>query len=278
MLVAPRVDDWTPGAYAIDCSELLAHAEHWIHGHTHRVEDYPLRGCRVLSNPARDAAYDPTRCVELEITPLRTPSKRTRSTGRNLLDLTPAGGTIAPGFDDHARRSRQGCRGLIRAGGAKASSGARTTAIDTSRMADRPRRDRPACDTLRNPRVGHGASAGASPQRNKMSLSRRQRRIRFLEFLVIGIAMGLVEDMLGVWLATETPIDRDIVFIFLAVFVPFAAISELLVDNPYLWEVLLPRSVSPSHSLAGRPEQGRGSGDTGDWGRRRTRPTVCTTG
>ncbi|WP_070987904.1 metallophosphoesterase [Halofilum ochraceum] len=59
-------DHWAPGAYASDCSELLAHADVWIHGHTHRVEDYAVGGCRVLSNPARDeAAYDPVRCIEL---------------------------------------------------------------------------------------------------------------------------------------------------------------------------------------------------------------------
>jgi predicted phosphodiesterase len=62
----PWVDDWAPAAYASDCSELLAHADFWIHGHTHRVEDYAVGGCRVLSNPARDKAdHDPARCIEL---------------------------------------------------------------------------------------------------------------------------------------------------------------------------------------------------------------------
>lgn len=59
-------DHWAPGAYASDCSELLAHAEVWIHGHTHRVEDYAVGGCRVLSNPARDEVdFDPARSIEL---------------------------------------------------------------------------------------------------------------------------------------------------------------------------------------------------------------------
>lgn len=60
-------DHWAPGAYASDCSELLAHAEVWIHGHTHRCEDYPVENCRVLSNPARDPDHDPERCIELKL-------------------------------------------------------------------------------------------------------------------------------------------------------------------------------------------------------------------
>jgi predicted phosphodiesterase len=65
----PWVEDWAPAAYASDCSELLEQADVWIHGHTHRVEDYAVGGCRVLSNPARDKGYDPTRCIELEVGP-----------------------------------------------------------------------------------------------------------------------------------------------------------------------------------------------------------------
>ncbi|MDZ7748668.1 MAG: hypothetical protein U5K43_07365 [Halofilum sp. (in: g-proteobacteria)] len=75
-----------------------------------------------------------------------------------------------------------------------------------------------------------------------MGLSRRQRLIRFLEFLFIGIVMGLVEDLLAVALATDAAINARVVFIVLAVAVPFAAVSELVVDHPRFWEVLMPRA------------------------------------
>jgi hypothetical protein len=54
---------------AVGAVLLLEQADVWIHGHTHRVEDYAVGGCRVLSNPARDKGYDPTRCIELEVGP-----------------------------------------------------------------------------------------------------------------------------------------------------------------------------------------------------------------
>lgn len=83
-----------------------------------------------------------------------------------------------------------------------------------------------------------------------MPLSKRQRLIRFLEFLVIGIIMGLVEDLLAVTLATDTTIDGRVVLIVLAVAVPFAIISELVVDHPRFWEVLMPKSWFPAHWVA----------------------------
>lgn len=80
-----------------------------------------------------------------------------------------------------------------------------------------------------------------------MGLTYRQRLIRFLEFLVIGVVMGLAEDLLAVWLATDAPINLEVVLIVLAVALPFAVISELVVDQPRFWEVLLPRAWFPAH-------------------------------
>ena len=80
-----------------------------------------------------------------------------------------------------------------------------------------------------------------------MALTKRQRLIRFLEFLVIGVVMGLVEDLLAVTLATDATIDARVIAIVLAVAVPFAIISELVVDHPRFWEVLMPRAWFPSH-------------------------------
>lgn len=83
-----------------------------------------------------------------------------------------------------------------------------------------------------------------------MPLTKRQRLIRFLEFLIIGIVMGLIEDLLAVSLATDATIDSRVILIVLAVAVPFAALSELVVDHPRFWEVLMPRSWFPSHWVA----------------------------
>lgn len=54
---------------------------------------------------------------------------------------------------------------------------------------------------------------------------------RFLEFLLIGVVLGLAEDLLAVRLATGEPITLKVVGIVVAVAVPFAAFSELVVDR-----------------------------------------------
>lgn len=59
-----------------------------------------------------------------------------------------------------------------------------------------------------------------------------KRRIeRFLEFLVIGVAMGVVEDLLAITLATDATFDLRVLGIVLLVAIPFAAFSELIVDR-----------------------------------------------
>jgi len=53
----------------------------------------------------------------------------------------------------------------------------------------------------------------------------------FLEFLIFGIIMGVVEDLIAVTLATGEPITWRIVLIITLVAIPFAAIGELIVDR-----------------------------------------------
>jgi len=53
----------------------------------------------------------------------------------------------------------------------------------------------------------------------------------FLEFLIFGIIMGVVEDLIVVTLATGEPITWRIVLIITLVAIPFAAIGELIVDR-----------------------------------------------
>lgn len=65
---------------------------------------------------------------------------------------------------------------------------------------------------------------------------------RFLEFLVIGVAMGVVEDLIALKLATGASIDLKIVGIVLVVAVPFAALSELVVDRKDFIEMVYPKT------------------------------------
>lgn len=54
---------------------------------------------------------------------------------------------------------------------------------------------------------------------------------RFLEFFIVGLALGVVEDLIAITLATEKAIDfRVFVIAFLVAF-PFAVFSELVVDH-----------------------------------------------
>ncbi len=53
----------------------------------------------------------------------------------------------------------------------------------------------------------------------------------FLEFLIFGIAMGVTEDLIAVYLITGQPITWRAILIVIAVAIPFAAIGELIVDR-----------------------------------------------
>lgn len=54
---------------------------------------------------------------------------------------------------------------------------------------------------------------------------------RFLEFLVVGIVMGTIEDLIAVRLVTGEAIDPRTILIVVGVAIPFAAFSELVVDH-----------------------------------------------
>jgi hypothetical protein len=61
------------------------------------------------------------------------------------------------------------------------------------------------------------------------------RSMRIMEFLVIGLVMGISEDLLAVWLSTGEPITWSVLGIVIAVALPFAFLSELVVDHPKFW-------------------------------------------
>lgn len=68
----------------------------------------------------------------------------------------------------------------------------------------------------------------------------RFRKLRLVEFLLIGVGMGLAEDLIAVGVVTDDPITWKVVGIVLAVAVPFAFISEVVVDHPKFWEMVWP--------------------------------------
>jgi hypothetical protein len=64
---------------------------------------------------------------------------------------------------------------------------------------------------------------------------RKRKRIEvFFEFLVFGVIMGVVEDMIAVVLATGEPITPMVIAIVTLVAIPFAALGELIVDRYHL--------------------------------------------
>jgi len=62
-------------------------------------------------------------------------------------------------------------------------------------------------------------------------MERRKRIERFVEFLLVGVAMGVIEDVLAVKLATGEPITLEVIGVVFMVALPFAVFSELIVDD-----------------------------------------------
>lgn len=60
---------------------------------------------------------------------------------------------------------------------------------------------------------------------------KRKRLEIFLEFLIFGVAMGLLEDLIAISLATDEMITWQTVGIVVLVAIPFAAMGELVVDR-----------------------------------------------
>ena len=80
-----------------------------------------------------------------------------------------------------------------------------------------------------------------------------QRLKRLLEFFVIGVVFGVTEDLLAVMIATDADITVEVIVVVVVIAIPFAVISELVVDHPQFlhfdWlAVHLKRAISPQPS------------------------------
>lgn len=60
---------------------------------------------------------------------------------------------------------------------------------------------------------------------------KRKHLNRILEFFVVGVFMGVLEDLIAVKLSTGISIDFRIIGIITLVAIPFAIFSELIVDR-----------------------------------------------
>jgi len=55
---------------------------------------------------------------------------------------------------------------------------------------------------------------------------------RLMEFFIVGVVMGVSEDLIAILIATEEPLSFRIFWVATMVALPFAVISELIVDLP----------------------------------------------
>lgn len=75
---------------------------------------------------------------------------------------------------------------------------------------------------------------------------RKRTLERFLEFLLIGVVLGVTEDIIAVKMSTGTTIDLNVILVVVLVAIPFAVFSELVVDRKDF------RIISSIASLLGR--------------------------
>lgn len=63
----------------------------------------------------------------------------------------------------------------------------------------------------------------------------RMRQMRFLEFFVVGLLMGISEDLMAIYFSTGASITYHVILIAALISLPFALFSELIVDHPHFW-------------------------------------------
>ena len=69
--------------------------------------------------------------------------------------------------------------------------------------------------------------------------NRTKKRLEvFFEFLIFGIALGIVEDIIAIWFATDARITWHVFVVVLIVTIPFAAFGELIVDRVHWFKWL----------------------------------------
>lgn len=65
------------------------------------------------------------------------------------------------------------------------------------------------------------------------------RKLRIIEFLIIGLTLGVAEDLIAIKSATGAEIDFRVFWAAFLVAFPFAVLSELVVDHPNFWKKVM---------------------------------------
>jgi hypothetical protein len=68
----------------------------------------------------------------------------------------------------------------------------------------------------------------------------KERTSRLIEFLIVGIGMGITEDVLAIWLVSGESVALKDMWLVLVIALPFAFISEWVVDHPDFPKHLFP--------------------------------------
>ncbi len=61
-------------------------------------------------------------------------------------------------------------------------------------------------------------------------------KFRILEFIIAGLILDLIENVITVKLTTGERITKEVVFVAFLVVIPFAIITEIIIDHPKFWE------------------------------------------
>ena len=64
-------------------------------------------------------------------------------------------------------------------------------------------------------------------------------KLRILEFIVAGLILDTVENIISIKLSTDAKITMDVVWVALMVVIPFSIVTEFIIDHPNFWHRVL---------------------------------------
>lgn len=64
-------------------------------------------------------------------------------------------------------------------------------------------------------------------------------KLRILEFVVAGLVLDLTENIISIKLATDAELNYQVFLIAFLVVIPFAVLTELVIDHPEFWNRVL---------------------------------------
>ena len=73
----------------------------------------------------------------------------------------------------------------------------------------------------------------------KSTAMKLNTKLRILEFIVAGVILDLTENVISIKLTTRAELTLQVFLITLAVVVPFAIITEIIIDHPSFWTKVL---------------------------------------